>query len=315
MTSAEEIILHHYDASLFSEKIRLAFGLKGLAWRSVIIPPIMPRPDLMPLTGGYRKTPVMQIGADIYCDTQCILRELERRFPEPTLYPGATEGLCWAATMLADRPFFQASVAVIFGNLKPSDLQPGFVEDREKLSGGRFDFEAMAARGPHAKDQWRAYADWIERQLGDGRPFLLGAAASLADLSMFIEVWFLENAYRGAGALLAEFPKLRAWGGRVRAIGHGKRTDMTSAEALAVGTKASPTTAVRADPADPNGVKPGDRVGVAPDDYGRVPVAGEVVSSSPQHIAIRRRDPVAGEVVVHFPRAGFVVAKAEQAEA
>ena len=124
--------------------------------------------------------------------------------------------------MVADRPFFQASVAVIFGNLKPSDLQPGFVEDREKLSGGRFDFEAMAARGPYAKDQWRAYADWIERQLADGRPFLLGAAASLADLSMFIEVWFLENAYRGAAGLLAGFPKLRAWGARIRAIGHGK---------------------------------------------------------------------------------------------
>jgi glutathione S-transferase len=311
---ADEIILHHYDASLFSEKIRLTFGLKKLPWRSVIIPPIMPRPDLMPLTGGYRKTPVMQIGADLYCDTQCILRELERRFPEPTLYPGASEGLCWAATMLADRAFFQASVAVIFGSLKPSDLQAGFVEDREQLSGGRFDFEAMAARGPYAKEQWRAYADWIERQLADGRPFLLGAQPSLADLSMFIEVWFLENAYRGAAALLGEFPKLRSWGARLRAIGHGQHTDMTSAEALAVGTAAKPATAERADAADPNGLRPGDRVAVAPDDYGRFPVEGAVVSSSAQHIAIRRHDPIAGEVVVHFPRAGFVVSRAQEAK-
>ena len=313
--SDQDIILHHYDASLFSEKIRLAFGLKKLPWRSVIISPIMPRPDLMPLTGGYRKTPVMQIGADIYCDTQCILRELERRFPEPTLYPDGSEGVCWATTMVADRPFFQASVAVIFGNMKPSDLQPGFVEDREKLSGARFDFEAMKARGPYAKDQWRAYADWIESQLADGRPFLLGASPSLADLSMFIEVWFLKNAYRGAHAILAAFPRLREWDARVRAIGHGKKTDMTTAEALAVGTRAQPTTTVHADPSEPNGFKPGDRVGVAPDDYGRIPVTGEVVSSSAQHIAIRRRDPVAGEVVVHFPRAGFSVVRADQAEA
>jgi glutathione S-transferase len=310
-----EIILHHYEASLFSEKVRLAFGLKGLAWRSVVIAPVMPRPDLMPLTGGYRRTPVMQIGADVYCDTQCILRELERRYPEPTLYPGSSEGLCWAATMVADRPFFQASVAVIFGNLGPSDLPAGFVEDREQLSGGRFDFEAMKARGPYARDQWRAYADWVERQLADGRPFLLGAAPSLTDLSMFIEVWFLKNAYRGAGELLAAFPKLRSWDARMRAIGHGRHTDMTSASALAVGTAAVPTTAQRADPADPNGLQPGDRVTVAPDDYGRIPVMGELVSSSAQHVAIRRRDPVAGEVVIHFPRAGFVVAKGEQAKA
>ena len=64
------IILHHFDQSPFSEKIRLIFGLKSIAWRSVRISRIMPRPDLMPLTGGYRRTPVMQIGADIYCDTQ-----------------------------------------------------------------------------------------------------------------------------------------------------------------------------------------------------------------------------------------------------
>ena len=87
MASAHPVILHRFPQSPFSEKIRLIFGLKGVAWTSVLISRIMPRPDLMPLTGGYRRTPVMQIGADIYCDTQCIIRELERRFPEPTLFP------------------------------------------------------------------------------------------------------------------------------------------------------------------------------------------------------------------------------------
>jgi glutathione S-transferase len=87
------IILHHFDESPFSEKIRIVFGLKDIAWTSVRISRIMPRPDLMPMTGGYRRTPVMQIGADIYCDSQCILRELERRFPQPSLLPGKDAGL------------------------------------------------------------------------------------------------------------------------------------------------------------------------------------------------------------------------------
>ena len=30
----------------------------------------MPKPNLTALTGGYRKTPVLQIGADIYCNSQ-----------------------------------------------------------------------------------------------------------------------------------------------------------------------------------------------------------------------------------------------------
>ena len=76
MADADSLILHHFNASPFSEKIRLVMGLKGLNWVSVVIPSIMPKPDLTPLTGGYRRTPVLQIGADIYCDTQLILREI-----------------------------------------------------------------------------------------------------------------------------------------------------------------------------------------------------------------------------------------------
>ena len=73
-----DIILHHYGLSPFAEKVRIGLGLKQAAWKSVDIPNVMPKPDLMPLTGGYRKTPVMQVGADIYCDTQLIMLELEQ---------------------------------------------------------------------------------------------------------------------------------------------------------------------------------------------------------------------------------------------
>ena len=78
-----DLILHHYDGSPFAHKIRAILGFKGLAWRSVKIPMIMPKPDLMPLSGGYRRTPVMQAGADIWHDTQLIAAELERRQPGP----------------------------------------------------------------------------------------------------------------------------------------------------------------------------------------------------------------------------------------
>ena len=76
---SDQPILHHFEASPFSEKIRVIFGFKRIAWLSVLIPRILPKPDLMPLTGGYRRTPVMQIGADVFCDTQIIVRELEAR--------------------------------------------------------------------------------------------------------------------------------------------------------------------------------------------------------------------------------------------
>ena len=144
---ADAFILHQYDTSPFSEKPRLMFGLKGLAWRAVIQPSIMPKPDLIPLTGGYRRAPVMQIGADIFCDSQVILAEIERRSPSPT----PSGALDWAVNLWADRLFFQASVAVIFGELGET-VPRAFIEDREKLSGRPFDLDAdEGGRRPDAR--------------------------------------------------------------------------------------------------------------------------------------------------------------------
>ena len=305
MSATSPIILHHFDESPFSEKIRIVFGLKDIAWTSVRISRIMPRPDLMPMTGGYRRTPVMQIGADIYCDTQCILRELQRRFPEPTLFPDGNEGMAWATAMWTDRSFFQNTVNLVFGSLADK-VPPEFIADREKLRGAKFDVAAMTAAIPQMRDQVRAHLQWIETQLGDGRPWISGDNAGLGDVHAYMNVWYVRQNMPDADARFAEFRNLQAWEARMRAIGHGRRSEMTTAAALDIAAAATPQTAILTDPHDPNGRKPGDRVEVVPDDYGKVKVAGEIVALSPQHIAIRRHDPRAGEIVVHFPRAGFL---------
>ena len=305
MPTPYPVILHHFDQSPFSEKIRVIFGFKQLAWRSVRISRIMPRPDLMPLTGGYRRTPVMQIGADIYCDTQIIIRELEARFPSPTLFPVGHAGISWALGMWTDRSFFQNSVNLVFGTLADKVPQD-FIEDRSRLRGTRFDVAAMTAAIPQMRDQFRAHAGWIEAQLDDSREWLLGAF-SLADINAYMNVWYLRAHLSNTDQILATFPRTLAWEKRIQAIGHGSRTEMSSTEALDIAAQASPQTSTLPDPDDPNGRRPGDSVSVAPDDYGKVEVRGEIVSLSAQHIAIQRNDDRAGEIVVHFPRAGFVV--------
>src|SRR5262245_19888831 len=110
---SNELILHQYDGSPFSEKVRKVFAHKHLAWRSVDQPMMMPKPDLVPLTGGYRRIPVLQIGADIYCDTQVIARTIERLHPEPTLYPGGSEGTYDAWSLWADKLLFMAVAAAV----------------------------------------------------------------------------------------------------------------------------------------------------------------------------------------------------------
>jgi len=306
MTSAYPIILHHFEKSPFSEKVRVVFGLKNIEWTSVLISRIMPRPDLMPMTGGYRRTPVMQIGADIYCDTQIIIRELERRFPEPTLFPDGSEGIGWATAMWTDRSFFQNTVNLVFGMLADK-VPPDFIADREKLRGAKFDVAAMTAAIPQMRDQFRAHLQWIEAQLADGRNWLCGDTAGLCDVNAYMNVWYVRSNLPDTEAMFAQFDHTRAWETRLRGVGHGRRSEISTAAALDIAASASPRTAVLADPGDPNGRRPGDRVDVMPDDYGKIKVSGEIVALSAQHIAIRRHDPRAGEVVVHFPRAGFLV--------
>jgi glutathione S-transferase len=301
-----ELILHHYDNSPFSEKIRLILGRKGLAWRSAIQPNVMPKPELVPLTGGYRRIPVLQIGADVYCDSQRIARELERRAESPTLYPGGNEGLCHAVNLWADRMLFQAVVPVVFGKI--GDAVPKeFIEDRRKLMGGG-DFGAFIRAAPLFAEQLRAQLQLLEAQLGDGRAFLLGAEPSLADFAAYHPVWFL-RAIPPAAAALAEFGAIRRWADRCAALGHGRRSEIAPAEALAIARAAKPAPPGRVASGEPNGLAAGDRVAVMPDDYGFDPVAGELVAADIHEVAVRRSSPETDEVVVHFPRAGFRVAK------
>src|ERR1700675_4898565 len=209
MTTAHPIILHHFEKSPFSEKVRVVFGLKNIEWTSVLISRIMPRPELMPMTGGYRRTPVMQIGADIYCDSQCIVRELQRRFPEPTLFPAGNEGMAWATAMWTDRSFFQNTVNLVFGSLADRVPQE-FIADREKLRGAKFDVAAMTSAIPQMRDQVRAHLQWIETQLGDGRPWISGDNTGLGDVHAYMNVWYVRQNMPDADEIFAEFVDMRA---------------------------------------------------------------------------------------------------------
>jgi glutathione S-transferase len=299
---AHEIILHHYDVSPFSEKVRILLGIKGLSWRSVIQPVIMPKPDLTPLTGGYRRIPVMQVGADIYCDTQVIMAEIERRAPSPRVIQGAD----WAVNLWADRLLFQPAVAIIFGAIGHTVGQD-FIADREQLSGRPFDLAAMKAAGPPMKGQFRAMAAWLDQQLAGGDQWLSGAAAGLADIAAYMNFWFIERSLAAEMAqLLAGLSHVPAWKDRVAALGHGARSEMTTAEAIAIAAASEPAADIAHDPADPLGAAPGDAVVVMADDYGRDRIEGRLVAANPERIVIAREDPRVGAVNVHFPRAGYV---------
>ncbi len=300
-----ELILHHYDISPYAEKIRLAFGLKGLAWHSVVQPMVLPKPELMPLTGGFRRTPVLQVGADIYCDTLRIAAELDRRCPDPPLLPEEGRGFDAILATWAERVLMWPTARYVTG-MNRETLSEGFFRDRSAMRGhGAPDMEQVAADLPHQEGQLHLMLGWVEDLLAGPASNLATRTPRLADFALYQRLWWLKALDGKAAPVLAGHPRIADWMARIAAIGHGQRSELTPADALRIASEAEP--APMASTAPPGDFPPGSRVRVATEDFALDPVEGETVHATPTEITIRREDPETGRIHVHFPRLGYEV--------
>ncbi len=303
-----EIIFHNYPQSPVAEKVRIAFGMKGLHWRNVEIPRLPPKPDVVALTGGYRRTPVMQIGADIYCDSICILREIEKRQPSPTFFPGGANGMAYGVSRWTDDGLFTLCVKVILGAAGDA-LDPNFAQDRGRLYLGpdwAAGLKAANAELPHLAAQLRAHFGWANDRLATGRQFMLGDTPGLPDALIWHVVWFIRGRWADGPQMLSEFPELVRWETNVRNLGHGTSSAMTPEDALARAASSEPGADIGVAPNDPQGLTVGTSVVIHPDvDGGEQPVAGRVRSANAETVAVDRTQEGIGNVCVHFPRAGY----------
>ena len=301
------LILHHYPSSPFAEKVRLMLGYKNIPWKSVVIPMISPKPDLVALTGGYRKTPVLQIGADIYCDTALIADVLEHIEPMPTLYPEPCKGMARTLAQWADSNLFWTSMAYnmqpkglaqLFENA-PAEAAKAFADDRKAMSAG------MQRQRP--QDAAAAYKSYLRRlsDMLDDLPFVLGDKPCITDFAMYHPLWFTRVRTSALSDILNATPAVLDWMDRMSAIGHGSMEKFTAAEAIAVAAASAPA-ALRDDVfQDDHGIALGSRVVLSADSFGPEPSEGELVAATRLHYTLRRTDEGAGTVHVHFPRIGY----------
>ncbi len=304
-----DLILHHYPASPFSEKVRLILGHKKLAWKSVMVPSVMPKPDVAALTGGYRRTPFLQVGADIYCDTALICDVLEHRQPLPSLYPPAEKGLARILAQWADGTLFQAAMAYnfqpagaaqVFEGLPP-EAAKAFAQDRAAMRGG--------APGLRASDATPAYKSHLRRvaHMLEQNPYLLGDAPCVADFAVYHPLWFTRHLTPALASILDATPDVLEWMDRMAALGHGESGRMSAAEAIAVAAAATPADLGEQAFQDDHGIPLGSRVTLAADSFGTEATEGELVAATRLHYTLRRTDERAGTVHVHFPRIGYVL--------
>lgn len=307
-----EIILHHYPLSPYSEKIRLALGLKDLSWQSVEIPIWTPRPKLTPMTGGYRLTPILQVGAEFYCDTLLILHVIEKLGASAALYPKGQEGLAKAFGWWIEKGSFMNAVCLTVGNMG-GKIPQELIDERRPLFRINIDPETLLPKRAIYVQRINAHVAWLAEALADGRKFVLGNDPSAADLSAYHPIWF---AQQNGGPEIAELLSFGAvvdrWFERVAALGHGKYAEMTPDQAIEVAKVNEPREPDEWLPeAQDVGLARGDWVSVTPDHYGN-PVHGNLLSWTIDEIVIRHEDPSVGRVNLHFPRVGYDVAPAER---
>ncbi len=296
-------ILHHYPASPFAELVRAAFGLKGMAWQSVTVPNMMPKPGQTALTGGYGRTPVVQIGADIYCDTAAIIDALDALQPAPSFYPQPLGALHRVVAGWCAGPMFGAHVGAAMGNMPAGVLPQAFVDDRKRRFG--FDMGQLSAAAPHLASQALVAAHWLGATLSDGRAYIGGDAAGHGDLALYANVWFVKSVPFAADIAAAIFavPGVAGWFDRMAAFGHGARTDISADDAIAIAGAAEP----RPVTGSVQGFASGQRVRVRTDGSGDDPVEGRLARCDATGITVLRDTAEAGTVAVHFPRIGQMV--------
>lgn len=298
-----DLILHHYEVSPFSEKIRALLGYAQLPWQSVSVREFPPRPELDQLTGGYRKIPVAQMGADIFCDSRTISSEIAALADRPELAVENCDQEVQDFVARADLDVFLACVLAANGRnlLRRMRREHSWLHvARLMLDRANMARKAkVKAAGPKEAD--RVLEDHLQRLEGMlEQDYLFGDQPNIGDFAAYHGLWFIRDA--SDSSRLAGYPEINAWMDRIAAFRHGRPSEISAADSLDQACHNQP----RQLPESRNSSS-GKAVTLAPSDYGRQGVTGQLVASTEQRWILARKARDCGTVHVHFPKQGFML--------
>jgi glutathione S-transferase len=300
--SNSALILHQYDVSPFSQKAQKMMGCKGLSWQSVEMPMIAPKPDIEALTGGYRGTPVLQIGRDVFIDNWMIARALDRfdasgpsinaqgRLREAALY-------AWGERLFT--PLLHAALAAY-----QSEWDANFLADRKRVF-PTVDFDTLNVSDPDRRSQVRAYLGTVETQLEMGEDFLGGAQADGCDIHVWGMVWMIHSALPTLMPIVETFPRLIDWYERMSELGTGDREDADIKIAWQA-LKEGPMRSLPGTP-DQEPLAPwiGEVVDICAGSADRGSASGRLLAVDQEQVVLGV-EPISGESAqVWFPRFGY----------
>ena len=300
--SSTALILHQYDVSPFSQKAQKMMGLKGLSWQSVEMPMIAPKPDVEALTGGYRGTPVLQIGQDVFIDNWMIARaldEFDATGPAVNAQGGLREAALYAWGERLFTPLLHTALAVY-----QSDWDADFLADRKQVFPD-VNFDTLDAGDADRRSQVLAYLGTVEAQLSMGQDFLGGALADSWDIHVWGMVWMIHSALPTLMPIVETFPRLANWYQRMLALGTGDRED-AEIDIAWQALKEGPARPVPDTPyQEPLAGWVGEVVEVSSGSADRGVASGRLLAVDHEQVVLSV-EPISGEAAqVWFPRFGY----------
>lgn len=299
------LILHNYAMSPFAEKMRSMLGYSQLEWQSVTTREMPPRPMLAQLAGGYRKIPVAQMGADVFCDTRVIASEIAALSNKPLLALENCNPDVQAFVKEVDLEiFFACIMAGGSKRLRDKARQSMSLLELARFAWDRINMGRTAkVKMPGPRTAMPKVLDHLQRMEGlIKQDFLFGTEPCHGDFSAYHSLWFIRDL--GERSFINDYPNTIAWMDRMKAFGHGKRIEISAEAALAQARSAQPR-------AVPDEFRQdsliGRTVSLAPSDYGCDATTGTLVGSGPHRWILARESGDLGTVHVHFPKQGFAV--------
>jgi glutathione S-transferase len=280
-------------------------GYAGLRWESVTVREMPPRPELYRLAGGYRRVPVAQIGADVFCDSRAIAVEIARMSGRTDLSLEDCDPEVRAYANRAESEFLLACLGSAFGkNMIKKMLKMFSVLDFFRLTWDRIDMVQKSSldmpSGKQAKARVREHLEQMGKRL-EGR-FLFGDQPTIADFAAYHGAWYIRDL--AELDLIDDYPAVIAWMDRIKAFGHGTMTERSAVQAIELATEQQPRPL-------PSGRQDEEWIGqpasIAPSDYWKEPVKGVLVGTSAHSWILERRLTASSTVHVHFPKQGFVL--------
>jgi glutathione S-transferase len=197
--------LYSGPLSLFSRKVEIALGEKGLAFEREMVPfsqakGYSPKHPLVLAANPKAQVPVLVDGDLTLFDSTIIAEYLEDAYPDRPLFPrdAKARARCRLLELYGDEVLF-AQVRHLLFRTEPPHPDPKLQALREE-------------EGRQADAAIREQYDALQDQLGDREYFCGGF--SVADVALFMTVLF---ALRLKAPRLDGHPALAAWHARVRA--------------------------------------------------------------------------------------------------